>query len=81
MSENYCYSVEVTDTFGGEANYSWVERYSLVAPKGLSDRALVRRAKAVAGWTGLRCRRWEYDETIELRPVGTCRVMFVSFLG
>lgn len=26
------YSVEFTDTFGGEANYCWVERFEVTAP-------------------------------------------------
>lgn len=25
------YNVEITDTFGGEANYSWVKRYTISA--------------------------------------------------
>lgn len=27
------YNVEYTDTFGGEANYSWVQRYRLTVPE------------------------------------------------
>lgn len=27
------YNVEYTDTFGGDANYSWVERHKLTAPE------------------------------------------------
>ena len=25
------YKIEITDTFGGEANYSWVRRYEIAA--------------------------------------------------
>jgi hypothetical protein len=46
--------VEYTDTFGGEANYSWVRRGSIADAK--TDREAVRRAKAWAGLTGHPCR-------------------------
>ena len=35
------YFVEVTDTFGGEVNYSWVRRY-LVRAKSIRDRCVKR---------------------------------------
>lgn len=40
----YTYAIEVTDTFGGEANYSWVRRYTIQAssPRGAIS-ALARR--------------------------------------
>lgn len=41
--------VEVTDTFGGQANYSWVKRYELAEPAydehAKVKRYLVRAAK------------------------------------
>ena len=39
------YSVEMTDTFGGEANYCWVERALIDAPCDASSKLLIRRAK------------------------------------
>jgi hypothetical protein len=44
--------VTVTDTFAGEANYAWVRRYEFTAPAGASQRDVIRRAKATAGWQG-----------------------------
>jgi hypothetical protein len=74
------YQVEVTDTFGGEANYCWVNRYPITdRPKGWSDLALVREAKRLAGWSGLRCRTENYGDMIELRPFGMCQVMFIMW--
>lgn len=72
------YEVEVTDTFGGEANYSWVNRYML--PDNLTDLQLVRRAKKLAGWSGRKCRVDNYGDVIELRPYGACMVMFISYV-
>ena len=45
------YICEVTDTFAGEANYSWVRRGEFVAPELCTNSLLVRRAKKAMGWT------------------------------
>ena len=72
---------EITDTFGGEANYSWVKRGKIQCKPGedCSDLAAVRRAKKHAGWENLRCKREDYGATIVLRPVGRCIIMFIDF--
>ena len=72
------YSVELTDTMGGEANYSWCHRSEISLPDNASDLALVRRAKAEIGLSGIRCKRCDLGETIELRPYGACVVAFIS---
>lgn len=71
--------VEVTDTFGGESNYSWVRRTELTLKDGASDRAIVRAAKAWAEWSGVRCNVTKYGDMIEIRPRGVCQVMFITF--
>lgn len=73
------YNVELTDTFGGEANYSWVRRATITVPDTISDLALVRRAKAAIGLTGCRCRRDDMGDDIALRPVGTNTIAFISY--
>jgi hypothetical protein len=72
------YSVEMTDTFGGEANYAWVKRRSFRASRALSDLALVRRAKMLMGITGISCRRLDMGDAIALYPCGSCTVVFIS---
>ena len=72
------FNVEVTDTFGGEANYCWVHRFSFEMDETKSDLAIVRHAKQLAGWSGLRCKREDWGEDIVLRPYGICQIMFVS---
>lgn len=73
--------VEKTDTFGGEANYSWVKRGKLpTLNPNPSDLAVVRRAKAWAGWSGLRCRVAKFGDMIEVRPYGLCQVMFIMWV-
>ena len=78
------FQVEHTDTFGGEANYCWVNRYTLEPPANLEgaklDRWLVRQAKAVTGLTGVRAVVSNYGDMLEIRPRGICQVVFVNWL-
>jgi hypothetical protein len=77
---------EMTDTFGGEANYSWCKRGEVQVrarglygePWALYERRIVRAVKAELGLTGVRCKREEYGEQIVLRPVGACIVVFIG---
>ena len=84
------YQVEVTDTFCGEANYSWVSRYTVhesVRGEGwkerkLMERRVVRAAKRAAGWANLRCTTDYSGNMIEVRPIGRrapCLVMFITW--
>ena len=73
---------EVTDTFGGEANYSWVKRGVAPSKEGenFSDLAAVRRVKKAIGWNGLRCRVMsDGGDGLILNPVGMCQVCFITF--
>lgn len=73
------WNVEYTDTFGGEANYSWVRRVSFTMPDDASLLAVMRRAKAKVGLSGARGRRGYYNgDTLEFRPYGCCTVMFCT---
>jgi hypothetical protein len=72
------FQAEFTDTYGGEANYSWVRRAEFDAPDSASDLAIVRRAKAELGLSGVRCYRSDLGDSIELRPVGSCAVAFIT---
>jgi len=72
-------NIEITDTFGGEANYSWVKRYSFESDESLSDLSIVRRAKKISDMSGVRCKVEKYGDTIALRPYGQCIVMFITF--
>ena len=89
------YQVEYTDTFGGEANYSWVRRARVDVPElthygydgalgyvkaaKRQERELMRRAKAAVGLTGVRGVKTSYGDTIDFRPHGSCTVMFVTW--
>lgn len=72
---------EITDTFGGEANYSWVKRGKIECKpaEDYSDLAAVRRVKKAAGWENVNCKRESFGDMIVLRPYGQCVVMFITF--
>jgi hypothetical protein len=89
------YDIEYTDTFGGEANYSWVKRARVSMPElthygydGATNyvragrvfrRELMRKAKAEMGLSGVRGVTHYHGDMIEFRPYRSCTVMFVSY--
>ena len=77
--EQATFNVEMTDTYGGEANYSWVRRASFTAPRDAGDTALVRMGKRAIGITGQRCTRSVYGDTIQLDVVGACIRAFITY--
>jgi hypothetical protein len=74
------YHIEVTDTFGGEANYCWVKRG---ATRATSRRGLIAAAKRVAGWTDwCRVKVEDWGDMLVVRPTdtsGVCQIAFVSW--
>lgn len=78
------HNVELTDTFGGEANYSWVRRATIADPDApYMSRAykatLMRRAKASVGMSGVRGVTYHHGDMSEFRPYGACIVLFVTY--
>ena len=68
------WNVELTDTFGGEANYAWVRRAEVT---GESRRQVMRRAKSAVGMSGVRGKTFDHGDMLEFRPYGLLQVMFV----
>ena len=75
------WNVEVTDTFGGEPNYSWVERFTVEVPLGCGDtatRRAIKKASSLAGCKG----RWNADgfyyDTHTFHPHGACIVLMAN---
>jgi len=73
------FAVEYTDTFGGNANYSWVDRKIIEVPEDASDLTVVRRAKAAVGLSGVPCRREDFGGEFVLYPYGICTVCFINW--
>jgi hypothetical protein len=72
------YQAELTDTFGGEANYSWVKRVTFEAPADAKTPLLVRRAKRALGLIG-RHKSEEYGDMVKLTFGRDCIVAFITF--
>ena len=72
------YDVELTDTFSGEANYSWVERATIKAPLDAADSLLVRRAKRALGLSGRHVTE-SYGDSITVRFPRLCVVLFITY--
>ena len=68
--------IEITDTFGGEANYAWVKRAQFEAPANASDKQLIYRAKRALGACG-RHKKENMGDTIRLNFVGACICAFI----
>lgn len=89
------YSYEYTDTFAGEANYTWCKRGTVIVPDLAAygydgwhgyekankrrNRVIVRKVKAALGLTNVRCEREDVCETIVLRPRGSATVVFIDY--
>ncbi len=56
------FTAEFTDTFGGEANYSWVIRKEFSVPDNATERSIVMRAKRELSLTGVVCDREDLGE-------------------
>lgn len=68
------YFVEMTDTFGGEANYCWVNRFTVKASS-------IRGAMSVISKeTGLYTRKAYGDsESARYNVIGACVCFFIDF--
>lgn len=89
------FEYEYTDTFGGEANYSWKRTGKVTMPdlthygydgsqgyfkaNRTFNRELVKKVKAKLGLTGVRCKREVDNGTITLRPYGSNTVIFITY--
>ena len=89
------YNIEYTDTFSGNANYSWVKRASVTMPEltyygydgstnyaranKIFKRELMKRAKAQLGLTGTRGVTYDHGDMIEFRPYRSCTVIFLTY--
>ena len=74
------FKAEYTDTFSGDANYSWVRRAEFEAPETATDALLMRRAKKALGLSGARGRTEKWGETLVFRPWNSCTILFIDYV-
>lgn len=72
--------IEYTDTFGGEANYSWVKFRAIDVDTNITGKQIKRLAKEAMGLVGVRGVWNTLGEQFEFRPYNSCTVLFVSFV-
>ena len=66
--------VEMTDTYGGEANYSWVWRYMV------SAKSMLGAIRKVTRETGYPARKdFDCSDTARYNVPGACICYFVSY--
>lgn len=68
------FDIEVTDTFGGEANYSWVRRYTYKANSILGAIQQLARQHGV-GWV----KEYDTGDTARYNLTGSAICAFVTF--
>lgn len=71
------YNVEWTDTFAGEANYCWVDRYIVEAPSIQRAMTIAKQHRYVAPVP--RDRRQNYGDMLRADMIGACVVCFVDW--
>lgn len=76
------FEIHITDTYGGDANYSWAKRKQFEAPANVSQRSLVRRAKQALEIT---CRTTTEQiggsaDSLKLKFPGQCIVGFIDVI-
>ena len=72
-------NVEYTDTFCGEANYSWVKRHVMhVLGDNVTNAKLKREAKKAMGLSGVRGEWNTHGDYMTFHPSGSCTVLFVT---
>jgi hypothetical protein len=71
--------IEYTDTFSGEANYSWVKRIEVEMSDNATDRMLLRRAKKEMQLSGVQGVVSKSGDYISFKPYRSNTILFVTF--
>ena len=81
FKETLIVKFEHTDLFGGETNYSWVNRGELRFHPTASDRDIVRGVKEELGMSGVPCDRqdWRVQDGMALKPRRIHQIIFITF--
>lgn len=69
--------IEYTDTFAGEANYTWCQRHEFDCT-GMTDVQIMRKAKKFCNLSGVRGKVQRIGDTTEFRPYKMCTVLFIT---
>jgi len=70
--------IELTDTYAGEANYSWVKSEKFICD-GLTDHQIHLKARKLVGITGMRCKKTDLGEMVVWEPYNANLIAFLTF--
>jgi hypothetical protein len=70
------YFVEMTDTFGGDANYSWVHRFKVRAS---SPRGAILKAARETGYSGRIRKAWDSGDSSRHDVTGAAICFFTQW--
>jgi len=74
------YEIEHTDTFGGEANYSWVRRETIRVAHKASKRSIMIHAMRAIGMSGYKIKESEeYADVIKVTWRNTAQIAFITY--
>jgi len=71
--------IEYTDTFCGEANYSWCHRTTLTFRHNATKRTILRKAKSHMGLKGWRGKLEDWGDMLVFKPWRSCTILFVTY--
>ena len=74
MSNQETFNIEVTDTFGGEANYSWVRRYTVKA-KSMRGAAIYLGRLEGGKWR----KDMDCGDMRRYKMIGACICAFITY--
>ena len=83
MEDNIKATIELTDTYGDEANYSWVKRKEIEVNRSWSNRKIVRRLKKELDISKIKHTTIDFGDMIQLdfRRSGWLARAFITFEG
>jgi hypothetical protein len=73
----HTFNFEYTDTFGGQANYTWADRGIVIADTATEA---AKKARAELGLTGVKGDiKFKTEDEIWWVPRGCCTILFITF--
>ena len=67
---------EMTNTYGGKANYYWIKQVKVTAK---TERELIKKVKSEFSLTGIKCKKCYFGDMIQLNPRNMNIVVFINF--
>ena len=73
------FDVTLTDTYGGEANYSWVHRAVIKTKDDITAKGIGTQARAAVGMTGVRSSMFvDFGDMIQIEFKKNNVILFIT---